>query len=199
MRPAGLGRDRVLVVGLGHVGLTLAVCAAENGFTVQGVDSDLVKVELLTAGCSDVEDVTDERLGAVLRSGRFTVRHVDRTTEVLPRFDVAIIATPTPLTQGLPDLSSVVAGSRTVGRTLQRGGVVVLESTSFPGTTERIVARIIEEESGFTPSEDYYLGCSPERIDPGNRLHTFETTPKLVSGTDAEALAVVSAFYARLV
>ncbi|MCL8253082.1 nucleotide sugar dehydrogenase [Aeromicrobium fastidiosum] len=199
MTTADAGRDRLLVVGLGHVGLTLAVRAAEVGLQVLGVDSDMTKIELVMAGCSDVEDVSDEQVEACLRNGSLAVRLVDRSSGVLPRFDVAVMAAPSPLNDGAPDLSHIVAAARVVGASLERGGLVILESTSFPGTTERVVAGVIEEESGFRPGTDYDLGCSPERLDPGNRVHTFETTPKIVSGTDARALARVTAFYDRLV
>ena len=194
------------MVGLGYVGLPLPTRAAQVGHTVIGMDSDETKLSALGLGCSHVEDVSDERLAAVMREGRFRLVLATPTQGDPARydygfngFDIGIITVPTPLEDGKPDLSYVEGAARTLGRRLRPGGVVVLESTSYPGTTEGLVADVLLEESGLQPEVDYHLGFSPERIDPGNEQHDFETTPKLVSGTDAAALAAVESFYAGLV
>lgn len=196
----------VAVVGLGYVGLPLATRAAEVGHTVVGLDSDPSKIAALRSGSSHVEDISDERLGAVLRDGRLhlvqatpTQGDPARYARGFERFDVGVITVPTPLEDGKPDLSYVEGAARTLGRHLRPGGLVVLESTSYPGTTEGLVADVLQEESGLQAGIDYHLGFSPERIDPGNERYSFETTPKLVSGTDAAALAEVQAFYRGLV
>lgn len=194
---------RVIVVGLGYVGLPLAVRAAEAQHAVVGIDLDSEKVEAVNACSSYVEDVSDERLRAARVSGRlraFTAWRIpDPTVDALRSFDVGIIAVPTPVRDDRPDLSYVEAAARMVGRWVSPGAVVVLESTTYPGTTEGPVAAAIFEESGLRPGQDYHLGFSPERIDPGNPVHTFETTPKVVSGSDERALAKVRAFYDGLV
>lgn len=192
----------VVVAGLGYVGLPLAVRAAEAGHRVVGVDTDDAKVDAIAGSMSYVEDVSEARLGAVVADGR--LRAVTAADFVAPRrggvgFDVAVITVPTPVRDDEPDLTYVLAAARMIGRRLETGGVVVLESTTYPGTTDGPVAEAIREESGLRPGVDYHLGFSPERIDPGNAVHTFETTPKLVSGTDPAALARVCAFYDTLV
>ncbi|WP_432560974.1 nucleotide sugar dehydrogenase [Kineococcus sp. SYSU DK003] len=189
--------SRVVVVGLGYVGLPLAVRAAQVGHQVHGLDLDRTKVEALVAGRSYVEDVTGEELQEVLASGHFHARSAP-SPEVL-HFDVGVIVVPTPLRDGRPDLSHVEGAGRTLGRLLRRGATVVLESTTYPGTTEGLLARALEEESGLVAGRDFHLGFSPERIDPGNREHTLVNTPKLVSATTAAGLVTVKEFYDSLV
>jgi len=196
----------VAVVGLGYVGLPVATRAAEVGHTVVGLDSDGAKITSLREGCSHVEDVSDERLQAVLRDGRLRLVQATPTqgdpadyAHGFERFDVGVITVPTPLEDGKPDLSHIERAARTLGRLLRRGCTVVLESTSYPGTTEGLVADVLLEESGLHAGIDYHLGFSPERIDPGNRTYSFETTPKLVAGTNAAGLAKVDEFYRGLV
>ncbi|WP_432489125.1 nucleotide sugar dehydrogenase [Kineococcus sp. SYSU DK018] len=189
--------SRVVVVGLGYVGLPLAVRAAQAGHRVFGLDLDPAKIEALQAGRTYVEDVTSGELQDVLARGR-----LDVSTEPAPNmlhFDVGVIVVPTPLRNGEPDLSCVEAAGRTLGRFLRRGGTVVLESTTYPGTTEGLLSEVLEEESGLSAGRDFHLGFSPERIDPGNRVHTLVNTPKLVSATTAAGLTAVKAFYDTVV
>jgi UDP-N-acetyl-D-glucosamine dehydrogenase len=187
---------RLVVVGQGYVGIPLAVRAVEVGFDVIGFDADASKVKRLNAGDSYVEDITDEALRAVVASGRY--RAVASLDDV-DGFDVAVISVPTPLREGAPDLGYIEIAAASVGDRLRRGATVVLESTTYPGTTEELVAPILEEHSGLVAGSDFHLGYSPERIDPGNRDWTFVNTPKVVSGIDAESLAAVRAFYDELV
>lgn len=193
---------RVVVVGLGYVGLPLAVRAAEAGHAVVGIDLDSERVDAVNACTSYVDDVSDDRLRESVFSGRlraFTAGGMpEPTIRALESFDVGVITVPTPVGDDKPDLSHVDSAARMLGRWLSPGAVVVLESTTYPGTTEGLVAEAIFEESGLKPGHDYHLGFSPERIDPGNSVHTFETTPKVVSGTDDKALAKVRAFYDSL-
>jgi UDP-N-acetyl-D-glucosamine dehydrogenase len=189
-------RQRLAVIGQGYVGLPLALRAAERGYQVVGYDLDANRIKLLAAGSSYVEDITDERLRAALRSGHYQPTD---DPELLADFDVAVIDVPTPLTDGAPNLSHVESAAHLVGRHLRRGATVVLESTSYPGTTEELVGPILEDTSDLVAGKEFHLGYSPERIDPGNSEWTLENTPKVVSGIDTESLAAVADFYGRLV
>lgn len=188
--------DRLVVVGQGYVGLPLAVRACEVGFDVVGFDIDEDRAKRLAAGESLVEDITDERLAAALATGRY--RPTGDPGDCAG-FDTAIISVPTPLSDGNPDLSHIEAAATLLARHLTAGSCVVLESTTYPGTTEEFVAPILETGSGLRAGEDFRLGYSPERIDPGNPTWRFENTPKVVSGIDAGSLAAVEAVYGRLV
>jgi UDP-N-acetyl-D-glucosamine dehydrogenase len=186
----------VVVVGLGYVGLPLAMRAVAVGHAVVGYDVDPVRVKRLEAGESYVEDVPDDELAAALASGRF---RPSGSADACADFDVAVITVPTPLREGLPDLSYVEAASRTLSRYLRRGATVIVESTSYPGTTQEQVLGWLEEGSGLAAGTGFHLGYSPERIDPGNRTWTLASTPKIVSGIDADSLAAVEGFYHGIV
>jgi UDP-N-acetyl-D-glucosamine dehydrogenase len=197
--PAGHPPDRpgtLLVIGQGYVGLPLALAAVDVGFTVIGFDTDDDRIKRLAAGRSYVDDVSDQDLAEALATGRYRP-----TTEesVCAGFDVAVIDVPTPLRDGQPHLAHVEAAGAMVARHLRPGGTVVLESTTYPGTTEELLRPILEEGSGLVAGEDFFLGYSPERIDPGNATWDLRSTPKVVSGIDAASLAAVSAFYGRIV
>jgi UDP-N-acetyl-D-mannosaminuronic acid dehydrogenase/UDP-N-acetyl-D-glucosamine dehydrogenase len=193
---SAMGATRLVVVGQGYVGLALGVRAVEAGFDVIGYDVDGDRIKWLAAGHSFVEDVGDGALQAALATGRY--RPVAGFEEV-DHFDVAVIAVPTPLRDGVPDLSHIETAARSLAGLLQPGGTVILESTTYPGTTEELVGPILEQASGLAAGTDFHLGYSPERIDPGNRTHTLVTTPKVVSGVDSASLAAVRNFYDRLV
>ncbi|MCF2529263.1 nucleotide sugar dehydrogenase [Yinghuangia soli] len=187
---------RVVVAGQGYVGLPLAVRAAQVGHDVIGYDTDESRVKRLIAGESYIEDIPAQDLSAVTAAGRYRA-----TCEPgdLAGFDVAVITVPTPLREGAPDLSYVEACARTLGGFLRPGAIVVLESTTFPGTTEELVGPVLAEVSGLAAGRDFRLGFSPERIDPGNPVWNLVNTPKVVSGVDAASLAAVDAFYSSLV
>ncbi len=187
---------KVIVVGQGYVGLPVAVRAAEAGFDVVGLDLDEGRIKRLADGESFVEDISDERLGAVLASGRY---HPSSDADDAEDFDVAVISVPTPLTDGIPDLSYIESAAAALGMHVRPGCTVVLESTTYPGTTEELVLPILESASGLRAGTDFHLGYSPERIDPGNTTWTFETTPKVVSGVSAASLAAVQGFFDVLV
>jgi len=190
------GPTRLVVVGQGYVGLPLALRAVEVGFDVVGYDADPERVKRLAAGSSYVEDIGDDRLAAALRTGRYEPTD---DPERMSGFDVAVIDVPTPLHDGVPNLTFVEDAARAVGHHLQPGGTVVLESTSYPGTTEELVAPLLEEGSGLAAGRQFHLGYSPERIDPGNPTWSLENTPKVVSGIDEDSLHAVRAFYDRIV
>jgi UDP-N-acetyl-D-glucosamine dehydrogenase len=188
--------SRVLVVGQGYVGLTLALRASERGFTVEGLETDAWRVAALNGGTPCVDTVSSGRLVRALRSGNYRCSRSGRGTH---KFDVAVIAVPTPLLDGEPDLRFVQVAAAEVGRNLRAGGCVVLESTTYPGTTEEIVGPILQQESSLRPGIDFALGYSPERIDPGRSESTLETTPKVVAGINPESAARVREFYERFV
>ena len=185
---------RVVIVGQGYVGLPVAMRASEVGFRVVGYEVDPGRVTALREGRSFVEDVSADRLKAAIKRG-YTVTDA---VEDLAGFDVAIISVPTPLRDGAPDLSYVESAVQALAQVLTRGALVVLESTTYPGTTEELVRPLLEE-SGLSAGRDFLLGYSPERIDPGNARWTFENTPKVVSGIDADSCQAVEAFYGALV
>ncbi len=147
-------------------------------------------------GDSYVEDVSDQHLLTALDSGRYQpTDDPDR----IAGFDVAVIDVPTPLRDGVPNLSYVEDAAALVSDHLSAGSTVILESTSYPGTTEELVAPLLERGSGLTAGRDFHLGYSPERIDPGNPTWRLENTPKVVSGVDQASLEAVRDFYGRLV
>jgi nucleotide sugar dehydrogenase len=187
-------RARVVIVGQGYVGLPVAMRAVEVGFEVVGYEVDPARLEALQAGRSYVEDVPDERLAAALGAG---YRPTDRVGD-LAGFDVAVITVPTPLRDGAPDLSFVDAAAEALRRVLRAGALVVLESTTYPGTTEERLRPALEA-SGLRAGTDFFLGYSPERIDPGSAHWTFENTPKVVSGIDEASRRAVEVFYRALV
>ena len=203
-RPSRLGPDetlavhsrRLVLMGQGYVGLPVAMRAVARGYSVVGFDVDEARVKRLNAGESYVEDVSDAVLQEALASGRYRATTAERDCS---GFDVAVITVPTPLRDGVPDLSYIEASARTLGRYLRPGATVVLESTTYPGTTEELVKPILEEMSGLIGGPDFHLGYSPERIDPGNPQWGFVNTPKVVSGIDAASLAAVDEFYSSLV
>ena len=187
---------RVVVVGQGYVGLPVAVAAAESGFDVVGFDLDATKVARINAGSSPVEDISDERLAALLAAGNYRA-----TTDPadLAGFAVAVVSVPTPLANSAPDLTYIEEAAATVGAHLTPGACVILESTTYPGTTEELVGPILEASSGLRVGADFSLGYSPERIDPGNATWHLENTPKVVSGVDERSLRLVQGFFDRFV
>ena len=195
--PVGISAyRRVVVAGQGYVGLPLALRAVSVGYHVVGFDTDVHRVKRLLTGESYVDDVSDAELACALESGRYLPTNEARECR---GFDVAIITVPTPLRDGNPDLSYVEDASRTLARYLHPGATVVLESTTYPGTTEELVVPILEDGSGLLAGNDFYVGYSPERIDPGNREWGLVNTPKVVAGVDERSLAVIKAFYDTVV
>jgi UDP-N-acetyl-D-glucosamine dehydrogenase len=187
---------RVVVAGQGYVGLPLAVRAAEVGHQVVGYDVDTNRVKRLAAGESYVEDIPSSAVRALLDAGSYTATD---DPAALAGFDVAVITVPTPLRDGVPDLTYIESCARTLGAHLRPGATVILESTTYPGTTEELMVPILQEVSGLTAGRDFHAGFSPERIDPGNKAWPFQRTPKVVAGIDEASLAVVRAFYDELV
>jgi UDP-N-acetyl-D-glucosamine dehydrogenase len=188
--------SNLVVIGQGYVGLPVAIRAVEVGFNVVGFDTDASKIKRLAAGNSYIDDITDDRLNAALDSGRY---EPSSDPERLAKFDFAVIDVPTPLKDGVPNLTFVQAAAHALSRHLSPGATVILESTSYPGTTEELLAPILEDGSGLVAGRDFHVGYSPERIDPGNAKWGLENTPKVVSGIDDASLRSVNDFYSQIV
>jgi UDP-N-acetyl-D-glucosamine dehydrogenase len=172
---------KIGIVGLGYVGLPLAIAFCEAGHEVVGVDTDPRVADALAAGRSHVEDVSDESLAAI--SERF---HPSSRYAQLAKVDAIIVAVPTPLTRNRePDLQPLIASGTALAGVLQEGQLVVLESTTYPGTTRDQFVPLLEE-SGLAAGRDFFAAFSPERIDPGRTDHTMRTTPKVVGGLTDE-------------
>ena len=184
---------RIGIIGLGYVGLPLAVAFAENGDEVVGLDVDPRKVEALNAGNSYIEDVPDSVLAPLGGRLRATTRYAD-----LAACDAVIICVPTPLTNSRePDLTYLLDSAAQLATVVQAGQLVVLESTTYPGTTRERLQPLLEE-SGLKVGTDLYLAFSPERIDPGRTDYTVRTTPKLVGGITPECTERARQLYARI-
>lgn len=186
----------VVIVGQGYVGLPVAMRAVDVGYHVVGLDLDQTRVESLQRGESYVEDISDEVLGEALETGRYTPSADYRPAN---GFGVAVITVPTPLRESLPDLSFIRSAAEALSRELTAGATVILESTTYPGTTQELLVPILEQGSGLRAGDDFCVGYSPERIDPGNADWGLENTPKVVSGIDEKSLRAVDDFYGSLV
>jgi UDP-N-acetyl-D-glucosamine dehydrogenase len=184
------------VIGLGYVGLPLAAAIARQGFRTIGFDTDPSKPPRLNRGDSYIGAVPSAELAALVDRGSFTATN---DFERLEECDVLVICVPTPLTrQRQPDLSYVESSAKEIARRLRRGQLVVLESTTYPGTTREVLKPILES-SGLTAGRDFFIGFSPEREDPGNSSFGTATIPKVVAGMGAEASRLIESFYSAVV
>ena len=171
------------VVGLGYVGLPLAQEACRSGFDVVGLDVSEAIAEGLNSGISHIDDLSADDVATMLAAG------FRATTDAgcVSSSQVVVICVPTPLSDdGTPDLAAVVSATTAVGARMTPGTLVVLESTTYPGTTDTTVGPLLEELSGLTAGVDFALAYSPERIDPGNPVYGLRNTPKVVGGLTAE-------------
>ena len=188
-------RANVAVIGLGYVGLPLALTFAKAGFYVVGIDADEEKVEQLNNSESYITDISNATLRKQVDSGRFRA-----TTDysVLAEIDAVSISVPTPLRKtGDPDMSFIAAASQQIAPYLHRGMVIVLESSTYPGTTRELVLSNLIENSPLKVGEDFFLAFSPERVDPGRSDYTTYNTPKVVGGITKNCTEVASAWYAQ--
>jgi UDP-N-acetyl-D-glucosamine dehydrogenase len=184
------------VVGLGYVGLPLAVVFAEAGFNVVGIDLASERVDALRQGKSPIEDISDGRVKPLIDSGRL---RVDQAYQALSTVDSVSICVPTPLRKtGDPDLSYIVSAVKALRPVLHREMVIVLESTTYPGTTREVVQPELEE-SGLAVGRDIFLAFSPERVDPGRTDWTTENTPKVIGGITPACTQVAASLYAEAV
>lgn len=196
LRRAIEARDAVVaVIGLGYVGLPIAVAFAEAGFRVIGVDLDEQRLREINDGRSYLHDLPSEQIGPLIRSERL---RATSSYEELRAADAILICVDTPLSEGTPDLSSVVAVGQSVGKVLKRGALVILESTTYPGTTEEILRPLLEY-GGLVAGEDFLLAYSPERIDPGNLNYHFSDIPKVVGGVNEASTTAAESLYQQVV
>ncbi len=183
------GEESLALIGLGYVGMPIAVAFANEGVKVVGFDLNKEKIELYKKGVDPTNEVGDEAIKQTTIS--FTADEKD-----LKKAKFHIVAVPTPVNQDhTPDLATVIGASEIVGRNLTKGSIVVFESTVYPGVTEDICVPIIERESGMKCGVDFKIGYSPERINPGDKVHRLENITKIVSGCDADALEEIKAVY----
>ena len=184
--------ERAVVMGQGYVGLPVAIRAVEAGYDVVGFELDETKVAALNAGSSHVEDITDERLAAALASGRY---RASSDTADLADFDIAVISVPTPMREGAPDLSYIERASETLAPFVREGSTVILESTTYPGTTDTDLREVLEAGSKLKAGADFHLAFSPEREDPGNETYGTAAIPKVVGGDGPAALELAIKLY----
>jgi len=183
------------VIGLGYVGLPLAIEAANSNLNVAGYDINDSVVSNLNNSISHVEDISNEVLKDALSKDLL----ITTDSNVLGDSEYVVISVPTPLTDYQPDLSYVEAATKSIAENLKKGQTIILESTTYPGTTLEIVKPILEKISSLVAGEDFLLGYSPERIDPGNKEWTFKNTPKIVSGINETSLKKISKFYNSII
>ncbi len=188
---------QVAVLGLGYVGLPLAVVFAEAGFKVVGVDPDSRKIEALNKGVSYIQDVPTEKVAKLVKSG-----HLKATMDFSVLKDVAAVSicVPTPLRKtGDPDMSYILSATEQLAKYMHPGMVVVLESTTYPGTTREILLPMLGDEKGLKVGEDWFLAFSPERVDPGREDWTTINTPKVMGGITPACSEVATAWYAEAI
>ena len=186
---------RLVVIGQGYVGLPMALRAAESGFSVVGLDNNASVVEALNAGCSHIDDVSDDDLKSGLVSGY----RASTDASCVADADVVVVCVPTPLSSdGGPDLGPVESAARTIGMHIQAKTLVILESTTYPGTTEDVFAPLVLA-SNLKLGTDVNIAFSPERIDPGNLTYGVKNTPKVVGGLTPECTRAARDFYSEFI
>ena len=186
---------RVAILGLGYVGLPLAVVFAEAGFEVTGIDPDQRKVDSIRDGVSHIQDVPTEQVRRLVAAGRL---HATTDFSALGQADAVSICVPTPLRKtGDPDLSYILSATEELAKYMHPGMVVVLESTTYPGTTREVLLPKLGEEKDLTAGVDFFLAFSPERVDPGRKDWTTINTPKVIGGITPDCSEVSAAWYAQ--
>ena len=183
------------VIGLGYVGLPLVVESCNSGLKVFGYDNNSDKVKKLQNGTSPIEDISDEMLKRALQKDLI----ISDSPEELKDCEYIVISVPTPLTDYQPDLSYVKAAARTIAENISKDQVIILESTTYPGTTIEVLIPEIESISELKAGKDFYVGYSPERIDPGNETWNFKNTPKVISGIDDNSTKKIKNFYEKII
>ena len=185
----------VAVIGLGYVGLPLAIQATSSDLKVYGYDIDENKISNYNLGKSTIEDISDKELEASLEKGLF----LSSDPKYLSESETIVISVPTPLTDYQPDLSYVKAAAETIAKNITKNQIIILESTTYPGTTVEVLIPVIEEISNLKAGVDFFVGYSPERIDPGNDTWNFKNTPKVISGINDESLSKIENFYEQII
>jgi len=187
-----LGAKKIIVVGQGYVGLPLAMAAHEAGHNVVGIDTDERRVKQIQSGVSPVSDVGSSELASALEGGRYSIKS---DYESLAGFASAIITVPTPLKEGKPNLHFIESAAASLSPHITTGSLIVLESTTYPGTTEELLVPTLESGSKLVAGKDFHVGYSPERIDPGNRHWNLLNTPKITSGINEDSAEAVAELY----
>jgi len=183
------------IIGMGYVGLPLALAYTEAGFKVIGIDIQQKRADLVNRGSSFITGISDKELGKTVKAGRLRAT-TDQSK--IKDVDVILICVPTPLTKTRdPDLSYVISEAKQIAKYMRPGQLVVLESTTYPGTTSQVLLPILLE-SGYKPDRDFYLAYSPEKVDPGNNKYGIRNTPKLVGGITAKSTAIVELLYSQV-
>ena len=189
-------RARVGIIGLGYVGLPLAAEFAERGFKVTGFDISKEKVKLVNSGKSDIDDIPNSRIRPLIKSGNLVAKS---SPELLADMDTISICVPTPLSKTKdPDISYILAALQWAKASIKPGTLIVLESTTYPGTTEEVILPILEE-TGLKVGTDIFLAFSPERIDPGNKTFTTLNTPRIVGGITSNCSEIAKLFYEQII
>ena len=183
------------VIGLGYVGLPLAIQATNSRLKVYGYDINEKRVSDYNDGQSSIEDISNQELQKSLKDGLF----LSADPKYLSDSEVIVISVPTPLTDYQPDLSFVRSAAETIAQHIVKEQIIILESTTYPGTTVEVLVPIIEDISGLKAGVDFYAGYSPERIDPGNEKWNFKNTPKIISGINEKSLQKIKAFYEKII
>ena len=183
------------VIGLGYVGLPLVVESCNSGLKVFGYDNNSDKVKKIQNGTSPIEDISDEMLKKALQKDLT----ISDSPEALKDCEYIVISVPTPLTDYQPDLSYVKAAARTIAENISKDQVIILESTTYPGTTIEVLIPEIESISELKAGKDFHVGYSPERIDPGNETWNFKNTPKVISGIDDNSTKKIKNFYEKII
>jgi len=183
------------VIGLGYVGLPLVVESSNAGLKVLGYDNNSEKVNNLQKGFSPIEDISNTNLEEALQKGLT----ITDTSEELKDCEHIVISVPTPLTDYQPDLSYVKEAAQTIAKNISKEQIIILESTTYPGTTLEVLIPEIESITDLKAGKDFYVGYSPERIDPGNETWNFKNTPKVISGIDEKSTEKIKNFYERII
>lgn len=187
---------KVAVVGLGYVGVPLAVCVAKEGYTVTGIDINQKRVEQLNAGTSYINDVPGSEVAELVVAEKLQATN---SFSALANADVIVVCVPTPLSKNRePDISYIVETTRQIAAHLRQGQLITLESTTYPGTTEEEMLPLLEK-TGLKVGEDFFLSYSPERVDPGNKLFNTQNTNKVLGGATPLCLQVSQAFYKKII
>ncbi|RKX32851.1 MAG: UDP-N-acetyl-D-glucosamine dehydrogenase [Candidatus Zixiibacteriota bacterium] len=189
-------KAKIGIIGLGYVGLPLAVEFSEAGFTVIGHDISIGKIKLINSGKSDIDDVSDEAVKKLVKSGKLIATD---EFQKLKKVDTISICVPTPLSKTKdPDVSYILSAVDTITKILHKEMLIILESTTYPGTTEDMILPILEE-SGLKVGKDFYLAFSPERVDPGNKKFMTGNTPRVVGGITPRCTKVAKVFYEQII
>lgn len=183
------------IIGLGYVGLPMAIQFARKGFRVFGVDSSAKRIERLKKGISYIGDITDKDIAEATSSKKFTST---TNSKALLKCDVVIVCVPTPINKSLkPDISYILSASRTIKDNFKKGQLIILESTTYPGTTRDVLMPIISAKK-LEPGKDFFMAFSPERIDPGNPKYDFSNIPKLVGGLTERCTVLAKLLYEQV-